>query len=232
MNINDLGRSFSAPEIKDPFGPKREIKLSAEDIETTNKSITKLDQSRLNKNDLFEIFMDWQTKKTLTSKRIFVSTSLLVVSAAWIGVDFTELTVFGLKVANGNPSRFVTFVLISIIMSGVFYEVCRKIDVSVRKAKIIRASQGIEKLKEPVEVINKVIERNSIESFNKLYHDFKSSTLGVNQHDAIDVYNAVSFYLNHLSTAGTRLNAVSITEQAIIYVLAFHAVVVLVWTLL
>lgn len=232
MNTNDLMAGLSIPEVRDPFAPKREIELSTEDIDTVHKSIDKLDKSGLNKDDLFEIFSDWQTKKTLTSKRIFVSTSILVVSASWIGVDFTELTVFGLKVANGSPSRFVAFVLISIIMSGIFYEASRRIDGAVRKARIIRASQDIDELKEPVEAVKKVIEQNDIKSFNKLYYDFKSSTMAANQHDAIDVYNAVRFYFNHLSTAGVRLNAISVAEQFIIYSIAFHAVVVLVWALL
>lgn len=221
------------PGIKDPFAPKREIKLSTEDVEIVNRSITKLDQSGLNKDEVFEIFSDWQTKKTLTSKRIFISTSLLVVSASWIGVDFSELTILGLKVSNGSPSRFIVFVLISVVVSGIFYQLSRKIDASVRKARVIRADQDIEKLKEPVEAVDEVIERNGIKSFNKLYYDFKSSTLNAtaNKHDAIDVYNAVRFYLNHLSIAGTRLRIISIAEEIIIYLLAFHAVVALAWAL-
>ena len=100
MDINNLTRGFSIPEIRDPLAPKRDIELSTEDIETVTKSIAKLNRSGLNKDELFEMFSDWQTKKTLTSKRIFISTSLLVVAASWIGVDFSELTIFGLKVAN------------------------------------------------------------------------------------------------------------------------------------
>ncbi len=232
MDISDLTRGFSAPEIRDPFAPKREIELSPEDVETVTQSIARLDQSGLNKDDLFEIFTDWQTKKTLTSKRIFISTSLLVVAASWIGVDFSELTIFGLKVSNGSPFRFIVFVLISVVMSGVFYELSRKIDSSVRRAKIVRATQDIENLKESVEAVDDVIKRNKIKSFNNLYYDFKSTAMAANQHDAIDVYNAICFYLNHLSAAGTQLNAISIAEQIIIYILALHAVVVLVLALL
>lgn len=232
MDINNLTRGFSPPEFRDPLAPKREIDLSTEDIEIVNKSITKLDQSGLNKDELFEIFSDWQTKKTLTSKRIFISTSLLVVAASWIGVDFSELTIFGLKVSNGNPLRFIVFVLISVVLSGVFYELSRRIDSSVRKAKIIRATQDIEKLRGFVEAVDEVIERNEIKSFNKLYYDFKRTALAANQHDAIDVYNAIRFYLNHLSGAGAQLNVISIAEQIVIYILALHAVVVLAWALL
>ena len=217
---------------RDPLAPNREIEISSEDIETVTKSIVKLDRSGLNKDDLFEIFSDWQTKKTLTSKRMFISTSLLVVAASWIGVDFSELTIFGLKVSNGSPTRFIVFVLISVVMSGVFYELSRRIDSSVRKAKIIRATQDIKSLRESVEAVNDVIERNGIKSFNKLYYDFKQTGLRPNKHDAIDVYNAIRFYLNNLSSAGTQLNVISIAEQIVIYILALHAVVVLVWALL
>lgn len=227
-----MTRGFSVPEFRDPLAPKREIELSTEDIETVTNSIAKLDQSGLNKDELFEIFSDWQTKKTLTSKRIFISTSLLVVAASWIGVNFSELTIFGLKVSNGSPTRFIVFVLISVVMSGVFYELSRRIDSSVRKAKIIRATQDIDNLRESVGAVDEVIERNKIKSFNKLYYDFKRTTLATNQHDAIDVHNAIHFYQNHLSAAGTHLNVISIAEQIVIYILALHAVVVLVWALL
>jgi len=232
MDINDLTRGLSAPEFKDPLAPKREIELSTEDVCTVTESIAKLDQSGLNKDELFEIFSDWQTKKTLTSKRIFISTSLVVVAASWIGVDFSELTIFGLKVSNGSPSRFIVFVLISVVMSGVFYELSRRIDSSVRRAKIIRSSRDIENLKEHVRAVDQVIERNGIKSFNKLYYDFKRTDLAANRHDAIDVYDAIRFYLNHLSAAGAQLNVVSIAEQIVINMLALHAVVVLAWTLL
>ena len=56
MDINNLTRKFSVPEFKDPLAPKREIDLSAEDVCTVTESIAKLDQSGLNKDELFEIF--------------------------------------------------------------------------------------------------------------------------------------------------------------------------------
>jgi len=82
MSTNDFMAGLSIPEPRNPFAPPREIELSAEDINIANKSITQLDKSALNKDDLFKIFSDWQTKKTLTSKRVLVSTSMLVVSAS------------------------------------------------------------------------------------------------------------------------------------------------------
>jgi len=233
MSTSDFMSGLSTPKFKDPFAPKREIELSKEDVAIVYESISKLDKSGINKDDLFEIFSDWQSKRTLTSKRVFVSTSVLVVSASWIGVDFTELTVFGLKVANGNPVRFIIFVLISIVMSGLYYEISRRIDSAVRKAKIIRTSQDVDALKEPVDELYEVVERNNIESFNKLFYDCKSSNLSApGQHDAIDVYNAVRFYSKHLSVAGARLITIAVAEQVIIYSLAIHAVAVLVWAMI
>lgn len=232
MSTKDIMTGLSIPEPRDPFAAPREIDLSSEDVDIIEKSITKLDKSALNKDDLFEIFSDWQTKKTLTSKRVFVSTSILVVSASWIGVDFKELTVFGLKVANGSPDRFILFVLISIIISGIFYEISRKIDDAVRKARIIRTSQDIDDLKDPVEAVKKVMDRNDIKSFNELYYDFKSTNMASSHHDAVDVYYAVQFFFEHLSTAGKKFNVILFAEQIIIYSLAVHAVVVLVWALL
>lgn len=219
------------PESRNPLAPKREIKLSTEDVEIVANSIAELDQSSLNRDDLFETFSDWQSKRTLTAKRIFMSTSLLVVAASWIGVDFSELTVFGLKVSNGSPDRFIIFVLIAVVLSGVFYELSRRIDSSVRKAKIIRAARDIKYLKESVEAVDEVIKRNEIKSFGDLYYDFNSRLLSGGQHDAVDVYKAIHFYLNHLSAAGFQLNMVSIAEQIVIYVLALHAVAALVLAL-
>jgi len=220
MDIDKLTSGFAMPRVADPTAPRREIDLQDGDEKIVHESIAKLDKSRLDTDELFEVFNDWQTKKTLTSKRIFVSTSLLVSAASWVGVNYTELTLFGLKLSNGNPERLIIFILISIIMSGIFYEVSRRIDSSVRKAKISHINRDLKELREPMRAIREVMERNNVSSFSDLYYDFRSSLLNANaKHDAIDVFRAIDFYDKNLSGAGKGLNLVTMAEQLLIYFL-------------
>lgn len=219
--------NFNVPRISDPTAPRREIDLQDGDEKIVYESISKLEKSRLDTEELFEVFNDWQTKKTLTSKRVFVSTSLLVSAASWIGVNYTDLTLFGLKLSNGNPERLIIFILISIIISGIFYEVSRRIDGSVRKAKISHINNDLNELREPMEAIREVMERNNVSSFSKLYYDFKSSLSVNSQHDAIDVFRAINFYDKNLSKAGKGLSIVTIAEQLLIYLVAIYAIVAL-----
>ena len=196
-----------------------------------DSSIHKLDKSSLKIDDLYEVFNDWQTKRTLTSKRVFISTSVLVTSAAWIGVDYTDLSFFGLKVSNGSPVKFLIFVLLSIIASGIFYEISKQIDKTVRRAKVNHVSNDLKGLLEPINAIDEVMKRNEIDSFNDLYYDFRSSSLSAGGHDGIDVYRAVKFYKKNLSRAGIGLSIVTILENFVVYSVAVFSIVALVMQL-
>lgn len=216
MNIDNLTSGMSMPGIPDPTAPRRALNIDKEDEEIIYSAINELDRSDLKAEDLYEVFSDWQTKKTLTSKRIFISTSILVAAAAWIGIDYTELSFFGLEVANGSPDRFIIFLLISIFASGVFYEFSRRIDSSVRNARIKHINNDLKSLVQPIEYVDDAMERNNVDDFVDLYFDFRSS-LDSARHDAIDVYRAVKFYKNNLSRAGVGLNIVTLSEHLIVY---------------
>ncbi|GAA4811091.1 hypothetical protein GCM10011365_18740 [Marinicella pacifica] len=223
MNIDSFTSDITAPGISDPTAPRRELIIDKEDEQLIDRAIERLERSNLKTKDLYEVFCDWQTKKTLTSKRIFVSTSILVAASGWIGIDYTELSFFGLEVANGSPTKFLVFVLISIIISGLFYEISRKVDSSVRNAKIKHINCDLKNLVQPIEVLDGAMERNNIDDFVHLYFDFRSS-LNSLQHDAIDVYRAVKFYKNNLSRAGIGLSLVTLIEHLIVYSIAAIAI--------
>ena len=227
MSIDKLIPGMSMARAYNPLAPRRELNIHDGDEDVINSSIEKLDKSSLKVEDLYEVFNDWQTKRTLTSKRVFVSTSIIVASAAWIGVDYTDLSFFGLKVAYGSPVRFVIFVFLSILASGFFYEFSRRIDSSVRNAKIKHINSDLKGLMEPVKAIDEVMRRNNISSFKDLYFDFRSSVPSVSQHNAVDVYRAVKFYGNNLSNAGVGLSIVAILEQVIVYSVAVFSLAAL-----
>jgi len=232
MDIDKITSGLAMPRVADPTAPRREIDLQDGDEKIVHESISKLDKSRLDTEELFEVFDDWQTKKTLTSKRIFLSTSLLVSAASWVGVNYTELTLFGLKLSNGNPERLIIFILISIIMSGIFYEISRQIDSSVRKAKVAHINRDLKELRGPMRAIREVMERNNISSFSDLYYDFRSSLLNANvKHNAIDVFRAINFYDKNLSGAGKGLSLVTMAEQLLIYLIAVYAIASLLVTI-
>ena len=231
MNIENLMSGVSMPGMRDPLAARRELELHEGDEIIVDSSIHKLDKSSLKIDDLYEVFNDWQTKRTLTSKRVFISTSVLVTSAAWIGVDYTDLSFFGLKVSNGSPVKFLIFVLLSIIASGIFYEISKQIDKTVRRAKVNHVSNDLKGLLEPINAIDEVMKRNEIDSFNDLYYDFRSSSLSAGGHDGIDVYRAVKFYKKNLSRAGIGLSIVTILENFVVYSVAVFSIVALVMQL-
>lgn len=218
------------PKYVDHMAPPRRIAMSQEDTVIVNDSIASLKKSSSKKEKLFQIFDDWQTKRTLTAKRILMSTSIIVAAASWIGIDYMDLSLFGLKIASGNPQRFIIFILFTILLSGLFYEVSRRLDLTVRKAKIINVSQDIETLKEPVEALDLVMKRNNISSFRKLYFDFQS--LHNQDHDAIHAFNAVHFYRKHLEDANKGFDVLAVTELVMIYLIAGYACIALTYSLL
>lgn len=219
MNIDNLMSGISPPGIADPNAPRRELKIDQEDEQIIENAIKELERSNLKTDDLYGMFSDWQTKKTLTSKRIFVSTSILVAAATWIEIDYTELSFFGLKVASGSADRFIIFVLISIIVSGIFYEISRRIDSSVQNSKIKHINGDLKSFIKPIQALDGAMKRNNIENFVDLYFDFRSSLVST-QHDAIDVYRAVKFYRENLSRAGIGLNFITLAEHIIVYSIA------------
>jgi len=231
MNFDNFTSGLPMSRISDPSAPRRELKINKEDIQVIDGAIGKLERSNLKTEDLYEVFSDWQTKKTLTSKRIFVSTSILVASSAWIGIDYTELSFFGLEVANGSPKKFLIFVLVSIFASGIFYEFSRRIDSSVKNAKTKHINGDLKNLVQPIEDLDGAMQRNNIDNFVDLYFDFRSS-LNTSHHDATDVYRAVKFYKNNLSRAGIGLSLVTFIECLIVYSFAAFAILTLIKQLL
>lgn len=238
MDIKNVPKGFSVPQglsvprIPDLTAPQREIELSQEDVTIVSDSIDRLKKSRINKEELFEIFDDWQTKRTLTAKRVLVSTSIIVTAASWIGIDYADLSFFGLKIANGNPERFIIFVLVAVLVSGLFYEASRRIDLSVRKAKIANLSHDLSSLEQPVADIDLVMDHNNISSFRELYFDFESSFHGVNQqHHAIHAFDALHFYQKHLKGTNRGHDILSFTEMTIVYMIALCAIIVLVYAI-
>lgn len=228
MDSRDLFGSLSTPSFKNPTDPDREIEMSKEDESLADDSIRKLDESSLDTKDLFDVFDDWQTKRTLTSKRVFVSTSVLVSSASWVGIDYTKLAFFGMKVADGAPIKFLLFIISVIVLSGAFYELSRRVDLSVRRAKIAHVDRDLKELIEPCNKIKEIMKRNNIGSIVDLYFDFRSAISNGSKHNAIDVFRAIEFYQEHLSRAGVGLRVVTMGEQAIIYLVAAYAVVALI----
>ena len=67
------------------------------------------------------------------------------------------------------------------------------------------------------------MERHRVESFRKLYYDFKSAIENASRHNAIDVFRAIKFYRKNLSKAGMGLSYVTKFEQIIIYTFATYA---------
>lgn len=84
--------SYSQPDLT---GPRREIELSAEQEKRAQEAITTLANSGLTVDELFAAFQDWQSRRTIVSRRFFLSAAALIGGSYWVGVDLSTISRIG-----------------------------------------------------------------------------------------------------------------------------------------
>lgn len=207
--------------VPDPFGPPHKLPLSDDDRNRAETALEQLDQSGLETRQVFELFQDWQSRRTLLSKRLLASASVIVAAVIWVGMDLSNLTFLGVKVQDGSLGRFVVFLGGFIVLSGVYFESSRRIDRNVQRAQIHRIADDLEKLVPVVDQLDEMANRYEVESGEDLLDDCRSRHR-VEFGDA-KAYDAVKFYKKQLKGAGVGQSILEVVEILGIYVLAAYA---------
>ncbi len=223
MSMRGLLDGISIPSLPDLSSPKREIEMSAGDEAQVFESLSALEEAHIDTDSLFSLFDDFQSKRTLTTKRLFLSFSMVVVAATWIQVDYSEMAFLGLKVATGSPWRFILFLALTIIVTGAFFEFSRRIDAAVQNAKLLHISADLQELRAVVEQLEEIMRRYGVESFGRLASDFKPpSAVGGPSPEL--AFNAIRFFYQNLSRARSGQGLLGIAELVAVYGVAFFAV--------
>lgn len=215
------------PTFHDPTAPKREINLSETDELTVQDALASLGRASSKTEKLFDVFAEWQSRRTYTMRRVLITSILVILVSAWVGVDYKEISILGLQVSNGNMQHFLIFLIAAVLASAVVYAASIGIDLTVRKAKIGYVSSEMKSLKACVATIDDILHRNEVDSFSDLYFDFVSALQNPGRHDAIDAYRAVKFYSERLSSPAWWRKCLVIAEQVLISFGTVGALVVL-----
>lgn len=209
------------PTLKDP---PREIRLSNEDEQIVQQSIDALGRTGLETKLLFDIVQDWQTRRTVTAKRLFASASVVIAAVIWVGADFDKLSFFGFQVGEGSLFRFVAFLSSFIVVTGFMFEFSRRIDLSVRTARISLMEKELRDAGNTVDRVDEIVHRYKVRSANYLLRDFRRHIVrDAPDFSAIHAYDAVKLYREHLKGAGLGLRLIEKIEWVSLYLIAAYA---------
>jgi len=210
------------PTIRDPRAPSRQIKLSDADEQAAYTARKALSEFGLTIDQVFKVFRDWQSRQTVTAKRLLASSAMIFAAMTWIEMDLSEISFFGLEVSSTGAAKFSIFASAFIIVSGIMFEWCRRIDLAVRRANIEILRKNLQAGEKMVAELDALVARCKISSVDELFDDFRER-LTVDISD-IQSYDAIRFYKTYLKRAGTGLRIVESAELLIVYPVAAYAV--------
>lgn len=207
-----------------PDAAPREIDLSTDDAKVVYESIDTLKNAAVQPREMVDIFDHWQSPRTTALKKLFISTSMIVGFSLWIGVQLNQISLLGFELGEGSVTRFIIFLTSLIFVSGFAYEISRRVDLAVMKAKIPINTEDIGSCIKAAENIDDVVKRNDIKSASALLRDFRSGGL-VADYDYSDIksYKAVNFFKTHLEGASITSKSLELVEIAGTYLLAIFA---------
>lgn len=220
-----MDRTFGLGDLNlrrwDPGAAPHKIPLSEEDRSRVESAMEQLSQSGLDVQRVFDLFQDWQSRRTLLAKRFFGSSAVIVGAVMWVGMDLSKFSFLGVTVEDGSLTRFIMFLLAFIVVSGVFFESSRRIDRRVQRANVARVRDELVNLGPVVDQLDEMAARYDIESVDDLLYDSREG-IGTMTSD-IDAYDAVKFYQSHLKGAGVGLSLIERAELLAVYALALYA---------
>lgn len=107
--------------------------------------------SKVSLDDILDILREWETRATLTAKKLFTTTALILAAAFIIQLDYSELGIAG--ISNANAANRTTFILAMILLStGFAFWWHRSIDLKMR-------SWRTSIIKDRMEVIGEALNR-------------------------------------------------------------------------
>ncbi|MDZ7767206.1 MAG: hypothetical protein U5K00_22800 [Melioribacteraceae bacterium] len=124
---------------------RKEI-LTVDEERTNKKAYRKLGQTNIDEEKPFELFKEWQSRKTRSIKRFVLSLSFLLTFAWIVNINIYEIQPLGLNVSEVNEKRFLGFLLVIHVVTFIYYRVQRSIDLNIKKARISLFEEDLNEL--------------------------------------------------------------------------------------
>ena len=145
------------------------LNLSDDEKDQLIEDVKAYNKTNVNFEQLFELLQEWQSLRMRVLRRTSLIFSLLILGAAWVGVDFSELNFFGLSAADGNLERLYGLLLFVLIVIGGLYVASLKADLSIRKAKIDEISNDLRSALQIYEKWMHVVTEAPLSNVNTLF---------------------------------------------------------------
>lgn len=92
------------------------IGFTYEQIRELERDGTAFRRADLNPEKIVETMKEWQSLRTRSARRLGMTLSFLVLSAAWVRMDMTRVNFFGLAPQDGDVFRFL-FLILAVLMA-------------------------------------------------------------------------------------------------------------------
>ncbi|NGP90253.1 hypothetical protein [Fodinibius halophilus] len=229
MNLGNLG-SFNfempKPNIPNLGQPPREIDLSPEEAFKVKKIMSNLASTGLTVDSLFDLFNDWQSNKTKSTKRFVLSFSFILSLTIVAGVNITEIDLFGVSVQDEMSALFLSSLATILVISFFYYIYLQNKDWEVHTAKTSYVDKSLKNCLNMVEQIDDILTKKDIKSAKDLFDDFKSSYDKSNLE--FEAYQAIKFYKNNLKDTRKSIDWVEKLELWGICILNFLALIAII----
>lgn len=223
-----MGFDFPGYSQPDLTSPMREIELSTEQEKMAQEAISTLANSGLTVDGLFAAFQDWQTRRTIVSRRFFLSVAALVGGSYWVGVDLSNARFLGLALGDGNLLRFIALLGFILLVSGAMFLFSRGIDKAVRAAKIQSKLRSIEPCTKAAKELDQLVSAIGLSSTEDLLYDFRERI--ITHHSDQDAYEAAHFYETNLKRSHIEdriMESAELIGVALVGIYALYALIMM-----
>jgi|GEM_PF-6158389 len=190
---------------------------TGKDIQDTLASIARM---KLSVDEVIPILREWESRPTLTAKKVFAATAFLMAVAAFIGIDYGQLPFMGISEGRGTPrATLVPFIVL--LSSGVVYWWQRGIDLNLRRWQSKGIEERIRDLGDQLDSVRPLLTEVEEADFRKLpYLDATKTRHRVRY--SSDALNAFYFYHEEFKPQQNSRRAFEILEVVSLFGLGVY----------
>lgn len=181
------------------------LNLSRSEIRDIKIVIRKFGNSNLKTEQLFDLFIDWQSSKTRSLKRFVLTFTFLLTMALILGVDITKIEPFGINVADVNKTYFLHSLLVVHIFTFIYFRVQRSVDLNVKKARISFFEMDLNEFIKLTDIVDEIIEASKAPNLSYLITEVTGTSVLRRRDEKVNsVYKAISFFKDKLRKEHTK----------------------------
>lgn len=135
------------------------------------KNVTKLINAGPDDGEYVEIFKDWQSSKLISIKKFLISINTLIIISFVSGIEFSHFLSRGENIAESRIVLLIVLVLLSIIISSIYFEYLRRQDWAIRQFRIETITRNIKISEESIDEIGSLLVGNYEDGFQQIFKD-------------------------------------------------------------